>query len=559
MSTAPAMRTWPNPIWQKSARARLRVPHLLSWGAITVTVTAFVALITYTTMTEQELASSSDAAKAVLPGLIVIQAVLLMMFGTGAVAAGVAQERDEGLLDYQRMTPMSPSAKILGYLFGLPVREYALFAMTLPFTAIAVAVSGFSLATLLHFYAVFFTSVWVYHMTGLAAGMVVPKPRLATMLSMGLVVALYFILPNLSRLGITFFEFLTIRPTFFGLVQQELPASMRAPAEASGIDSFRDVPVFAGLMHPTAYTLLVQGFMLSVLYMIVWRKWRNQASHVLSKAGALYVFGGVLVFVLASVWAVVVQEDAYRQIFAALDRSFDRVQRSPETLELLLMLGALILGAAFLFIVTTVTPSRHTVIEAWRRARRHGRSRLSTNADGASSLGVTLVMLGATIGAGAAVFLLAGRAAYYQAGPGALPVLVLVAAVAGTGLFVQGLRESASLRVFGVVVFLLWMIPFFAMLILFSAFNEFELGSYVGLACPPVTLFYAVALVLDSTTPVPGVDPHFLPEDLRLDLWPIAATGALGYLGAGVLAQLARARRWRAMRTAGLRNAATTP
>jgi len=543
MSADAAKRLGVNPIWQKSARARQRPAHLASWGAVWLTITAFVSLMTYFTITEQGDASARDAAKAVLPGVFVIQAVILMMFGTGAVANGVSAERDEGLLDYQRMTPMSPTSKILGYLFGLPVREYTLFLMTMPFVIVAVIASGFSLWTLLHFYAVFFTSVWVYHMTGLAAGMVVPKPRLAQWLSMGLVVALYFILPNLSRLGITFFEFLTIRPTFFGLVQQELPPSLRAQAEASGIDSFRDVPFFGGLVHPTVYTLLVQGFMLSVLYVVVWRKWRNESSHVLSKVGALYAFGGVLVFVLASVWAVVVQEDAYRQIFAAIDDQLAMGPRSPQTLEILLMVGVVILGAAYVLAVAAITPSRHTVVEGWRRARKHGRERLPFNSDAASSLPVSILMLASVVASGAAIMVLARRHGYFVEGPGVPAVSVLVAGLVGCGLFIQGLRERTSLRVFAVTVFLAWMVPLFAMMILFAAFEAFVPGSYVGLACPPVTVFYGVASMLESTTPLEGVEPAYVAPEMQVDAWSIAMTGAAGYAIAGAVMQWSR---WRA-------------
>ena len=111
-----------NPIWLKSARARLRWKHVISWGTVTVSLTAFVFMIIYMNMTEQMGATAATAAKATIPGIVVVQSVILMMLGTGAVASGIAQERDDRLIDYQRLTPMSQASKILGYLFGLPVR-----------------------------------------------------------------------------------------------------------------------------------------------------------------------------------------------------------------------------------------------------------------------------------------------------------------------------------------------------------------------------------------------------------------------------------------------------
>ena len=74
-----------------------------------------------------------------------VQGVILMFMGTGAVASGIANERDSGVLDYQRITPMGPMRKIVGYLFGLPVREYFLFALTLPFVAYGTVRGGIAL------------------------------------------------------------------------------------------------------------------------------------------------------------------------------------------------------------------------------------------------------------------------------------------------------------------------------------------------------------------------------------------------------------------------------
>ena len=56
-------------------------------------------------------------------------------------------ERDEGVIDYQRLIPMSPLSKVLGYLFGLPVREYVMFLATLPFTGWALVARAVSRGT----------------------------------------------------------------------------------------------------------------------------------------------------------------------------------------------------------------------------------------------------------------------------------------------------------------------------------------------------------------------------------------------------------------------------
>jgi hypothetical protein len=174
-----------NPICIKAVRARLRWKHVLSWGTVALTITTFICLMIYVTVTERELGTPQAAAQGMLLPLVVIQAVILILTGTGSVAGGLAQERIAGLLDYHRMTPMTPTQKILGFLFGLPAREYFLFALTLPFMAFAVIVGEFPLLTLLHFYAVFFVAVWLYHMTALVAGMVTKKPRLAQIVAQG--------------------------------------------------------------------------------------------------------------------------------------------------------------------------------------------------------------------------------------------------------------------------------------------------------------------------------------------------------------------------------------
>jgi hypothetical protein len=211
-----------NPLLVRGIRARMRLKHILSWGAVTVSITAFIWFLIYLTGTERQYLDHVEAAKLVIPPIIVIQGIILFVLGTGAVASGLADERADRSLDYQRMSPMPPTAKILGYLFGLPAREYFLFALTLPFLYAAVHISGLPLIKLAHFYLVFFSSVWLYHMTGFVAGMASSKPRRAAMTSLGLVATLYLVLPQLKYVGLNFFQYLTVRPTFVRLITEEL-------------------------------------------------------------------------------------------------------------------------------------------------------------------------------------------------------------------------------------------------------------------------------------------------------------------------------------------------
>ncbi|RNC81918.1 MAG: hypothetical protein ED559_09075 [Phycisphaera sp.] len=534
-----------NPLWVKGFRERCRPKHLLSWGTIWLTLATFVFLVTYITMVEREVSTKAEAAKAALPGILVIQAVILMLFGTGAVASGISQERDEDLVSYIRMTPMSPFQKVIGYLFGLPAREYILFASTLPLVVIIVAISGFSIITLLHFYLVFFTSVIVYHMTALVVGMVSPKPRLASLMSMGLVVVLYFALPNLSRVGITFFEFLTIRPTFFGLIQQELPAALRARAESSGIDTFRPVPFFQTSIQPTVYTLMVQGFLIASMFSIVHRKWRDESCLLLSKPSGLAVFTGITLFTLASFWAVVAQDSAYSRLFEPLGIE-GPVERAPVSFFFLMMTCLLIIGVSYVATVCSITPTRDQSRNGIRLAQKLGRNRLPWNSDAASSLPAAVVMLLVVLTSGIAVVNLAiSKGDYMTSGPQVPQTIAFVLLIFAVGVFIQGIAESTSIRVFGVTVFLVWMIPFFAMVIMVAAFEAFEAGLYLGQPFPPVSLGYSIAWMLESTSAPAGFDQEvrFMPPNDEITSHPgrIVLAGTVGYALAAVLVQAYRA------------------
>ena len=133
--------------------------------------------------------------------------------GTGSVAGGISREAADGMVDYQRLTPMTPLSKIVGYLFGLPVREYVLFATTVPFTVFCIFVGNIPLEVVAEVYGMLFTSAILYHLTGCVAGTVVKRRHFAGRVAQIMVIFLYFVLPGLlGPLGFVLFEYLTMRP-----------------------------------------------------------------------------------------------------------------------------------------------------------------------------------------------------------------------------------------------------------------------------------------------------------------------------------------------------------
>ena len=135
-----------NPIIIRGIRERLRWQNLIASGLFSLILCSTIYLAAFldgmqtfipaknSISGENEIISIPlNGAREAFTLLLILQGFYLMFLGTGRVASVTAEEKENGLLDYQRMTPMSPTNKIIGYLFGLPVREYFMFLITLPF------------------------------------------------------------------------------------------------------------------------------------------------------------------------------------------------------------------------------------------------------------------------------------------------------------------------------------------------------------------------------------------------------------------------------------------
>jgi hypothetical protein len=122
-----AWKIWANPIFRRYCQSRLRVHSVLIFVFITVLIAGFMVALPHSIAVRIR-QTPADAARVSLLFLLGLQGlIILFILGTAQVAGGMVAERDEGVIDYQRLIPMSPLSKVMGYLFGLPVREYVMF------------------------------------------------------------------------------------------------------------------------------------------------------------------------------------------------------------------------------------------------------------------------------------------------------------------------------------------------------------------------------------------------------------------------------------------------
>lgn len=487
---APFWQIWANPLVKRYRHARLRPLSMLFWCLLTLLITGATVAIMYAALTERGGVEPAAVARWTLVPVLIIQGFILMLMGTGTVASGVVQDRLDGVFAYQRLLPMSPTTKIVGYLFGLPIREYLMFALTLPFALFAIIFGRIPIGTALLIYFVFMIAVVLYHLTGFTAAMVATRWRLAARLAQGLVILLYLVLPQLSALGLYFFEYVTVRPVVTEQLFPLLPdpdtlgtTTLEAPDKS--------VPFFTGALSGASYSLLVQGLLMGVFFVMIYRKWTRPDRPALSKPFALGVVVGFGVLMLANLWPVLTGTEHVQAILP-----FDLTPLEAT------LLGVPALFAFFFFLLLTLLilivaspPVRYQL--GVHRARRFGQSHLHPARDEASllpALGVALLLVALfTLTAVAVIDRFLG---YPPDLSGWMTGLLLLLVVAQVTLLATLVVENFGHRAFLFLFLIAWLAPLLVGAFLIARGDAFvEAALFVLTLSPVPQLTFAVALI----------------------------------------------------------------
>ena len=500
----PAWQIWRNPIFIRYRRARLRPVGFGAWASIVLVLTGFVFFMSFLAPQKWGSASPAEAAGFAFITIIVVQCALLMFKGSFNMATGVTREGIEGILDYQRLSPMSPLSKALGYLFGLPIQEWALFGLTLPFLGYIIYVGDIPLYNIGKVYAVMISAVLLYHMTGFLAGMVVKQRFLAGFLSQILMVVLYFILPGLSNIGYVFFEYLTIRPVLFDELSGIIPEwELQEPVLFYNLD----IPVWI-------FSIAMQVSLFAIFMLVVLRKWRNENAHLLGKHASVGIFAGLLAVFLGTILPLIPEGKIFppfmRDHFTGVDgnvaeavvKARDMIE--PQTLAMPGIFGLFILILVCLMI-TFITPSRDSRLKELRRVRKLDWKKIPVGSDAASSLPQALAFC--FLGSAAWMLFLYSlfNCSWFQGmamdfrpiGWILCPLAIFIPAI----LYQQLLEQGGPKAVFIPILFG-WIVPLLVAIIVLSTADGLvlrRLGYYLMAISGPALPFYGFTANIDGT------------------------------------------------------------
>jgi hypothetical protein len=516
-----------NPIFRRYCRSRLRPRGLVVSVLITVLIAGFLFAITRSLGIHRVGLSEVDAERGPLIPLLVLQGVILFVLGTAQVAGGMVADRDEGVIDYQRLIPMSPLAKVFGYLFGLPIREYVMVAATLPFTVWALWRGEVSAGTWVPLYGVLFSSTLLYHFTGLVTGTVVKNRRWAFLASVGLVFCLYTVVPQMSRFGLVFFKYLTITPVF----QESLPGLLQQSAGellAAGQRLVPTVKFFNLDFSEAVFTIFSQGGLVLTFTVMLCRQWRRGESHLLGKSWATGFFIWIQVLLLGNALPLVDQG----KLFPSRAMAGFFSDWKPDGLEAVAMSGlyGMVTLALLVTLAGIITPNPDRQLRGWRRARKQGGSAPSRFSDAASGFGFVLIMAVA----GAAGWYLFTRGLIesrwfpgHHVPVGVFGIFTAVMVAAGLGF--QVLMESRGGRSVGMAAIFIGVVPLMVGAVLAASSDRLIPAAAWLIGISPLSFPLYAAAGLLSVSELPESLSRAVPAAFHS--WLVVAMLSTGWLG----------------------------
>jgi NADH:ubiquinone oxidoreductase subunit 6 (subunit J) len=346
-----------NPLLVKHVRARLRRQHL---APLMAAVSILALCIVWAGIATDTLERGQTFG-----WLLALQAGILFLMGAAQVAGSIAYARESGTLDFHRISPQSALATTLGFVVGAPVREYLLFACTLPFSLLTVGQGHPSVGGWLAVMAVMLVAAFFYNSLAALGAVIAPKPRGTG----GWIVALILLLNVTALTGVPVSGALTVIPT-----AQEAVSLGNSWLSGSSLEPFH----FFGLLVPQLLIALVHLLPLAAFFFVaVARKMRHDRALLYSKPVAVVFLAVIAFLALGDAWKPTsFWDDAplYAMVY--------------------------LLTTAALLLTLAVTPGAGAYANGVRRAQQLGRTRAPLWSDLAANWAPLVAFAGLILAAG---------------------------------------------------------------------------------------------------------------------------------------------------------------
>ncbi len=403
------VRDWlENPILVKHVRSRLRRQSLVTSIVVVIILCVCILWADYQIPT--------FPTGSTFGVLLTLQTIILALMGAGRVGASISNARASGILDFHRVSPLTPTELTLGFFFGAPIREYLLFACTLPFFAIFLAKGVISLHGFTQLMIMLLATTWILHGVALLSGLLANVNLNSS--TMGGMLLVVFLLGGPMVSG--------------GIYARTM------------VENNNRLTWYGYSLPWLAVALLYGTGLLFFVFLATRRRMDSDRIHPFSKPQALAALATLAALALGGIWG-------------------------HEQFDIAAMFFLYSMALIAILLVRMVTPDRAEYEKGLWRALKQGRKHLPAWHDLALNpvflvIACGIVLASATVawnGFNRARF--DGRTVHLTAFPLAIATAVLTVAYFGLALQYFLLRFGARGKLyFGLFLFLVWLVPILA-------------------------------------------------------------------------------------------------
>ncbi len=444
------LRDWiDNPIFIKHVRSRLRRQPLAAGVVVVLVLSMCIVWAGY----ENDAFVNGRAFE----WLVMLQGVILVIMGASQVGSAVGGARLSGILDFHRVSPLTPAELTLGFFFGAPIREYLLFACTLPFVVLFMAFGVPTVHGYIQLFLFLLAIAWVFHGLALLNSLIMRPGRNPR----GVVAVFVFfvlIFVNMMRMG-------------------------RFIPSIALFDEDSRLTFFGASLPWLAVVLFYVGGLLFFIYLAARRRMGEERIHPFSKPQAITALAALSFLMLGGVWQI--EDNGFVEVVVLY----------------LLVIAALLL-------ILMVTPTRAEYFKGLWRAKKQGRGHLSWWEDLALNrvflvIACAIALVSATL-ARSALGTLQSGSSFVGSSQGNYPLAIAIGVlvIAYFGLAVQYFLLQFGRRgptYFALFLFLAWLVPLVAgtILAMASMYGDGGVTSQVLFGLTPIS---GIAMVGSSAS-----------------------------------------------------------